>query len=67
MFSNKTLRVSIPKAQYRLLLSLLDQMEDDQYRYTIDDLVQLAIKDLIDKHFSDTAKKISRNIKKLAR
>jgi len=66
MFNTKSIRVSLPKAQYRQLISLLDQMNSDD-GYDIDDLIQLAVSDLLDKYFSDTAKRVARNLKRVAK
>lgn len=66
MFNTKSIRVSLPKAQYRQLISLLDQMNSEE-GYDIDDLIQLAVSDLLDKYFSDTAKRVARNLKRIAK
>lgn len=66
MFNTKSIRISLPKAQYRQLISLLDQMNSED-GYDIDDLIQLAVSDLLDKYFSDTAKRVARNLKRIAK
>ena len=66
MFNTESIRISLPKAQYRQLISLLDQMNSED-GYDIDDLIQLAVSDLLDKYFSDTAKRVARNLKRIAK
>lgn len=66
MFSTKSIRVSIPKTQYRQLMSLLDQLKDiDDDISRLDYLIRLALSEFLDKYFADTAKRISRNLKKI--
>lgn len=65
MFDSKSFRVSIPKTQYRQLETLEEQMNAAGEPFSLEDIVQLAISDLLDKHFSESAKKISRQLKRL--
>jgi len=67
MFDTKSIRISLPKAQYRQLKSLLDQMDEGDTQYDMDDLIQLAVSDLLDKYFSDTAKRVARNLRRISK
>lgn len=65
MFNTKTIRVSLPKSQVNQLKALVLHMRGEGNDFDLDDVVELVLAEFIDRYFSDTAKRVSKNLKRL--